>query len=107
MKSVILIISFLLVSIFASAQTQIPNSNFENWEIATNGTDSLAGWSSSNSIVISPVISLYSDVDYNDDTVDYVLNVRMNQIVMIAKIQLNQIQPLMRMNYLSMKPKKK
>lgn len=63
MKNVILIISFLMGSVLASAQTQIPNSDFEDWTIAANGTDSLAGWSSSNSIVISPVISLYSDSD--------------------------------------------
>lgn len=61
MKDLILIISLLIIPILASAQTQIPNSNFEDWTIATNGTDSLIGWSSSNSIVISPVISLYSD----------------------------------------------
>lgn len=45
------------------AQFQIPNSNFEDWTIAKNGTDSLIGWSSSNAVVISPVISLYSDTD--------------------------------------------
>lgn len=47
----------------ASLHAQIPNSNFENWTIADNGTDSLIGWSSSNAIVISPVISLYKDDD--------------------------------------------
>jgi hypothetical protein len=47
----------------ATSQTQIPNSNFEDWTIAANGTDSLIGWSSSNAIVISPVISLYSETE--------------------------------------------
>lgn len=56
-----LILSLLFTTGVIVCQTQIPNSNFENWTIAENGTDSLLGWSSSNAIVISPVISLYSD----------------------------------------------
>lgn len=57
----ILSIAFLTSTFIVKAQNQIPNSNFENWTTAANGTDSLIGWSSSNSIVINPVISLYKD----------------------------------------------
>jgi len=63
MKHIVLIISLVVIPILAIAQTQIPNSSFENWTIAANGTDSLIGWSSSNLVVINPVISLYSDID--------------------------------------------
>lgn len=44
-----------------SAFAQIPNANMENWSTASNGTDSLVGWSSSNSVVMPPVQSLYQD----------------------------------------------
>lgn len=47
----------------ALAQTQLPNSNFEDWAIADNGTDSLVGWSSSNDVVMYPVRSLYKAND--------------------------------------------
>jgi hypothetical protein len=45
----------------AFSQTQLPNSNFENWSTDVVGKDSLIGWSSSNLIVINPVTSLYKD----------------------------------------------
>jgi hypothetical protein len=63
MKNILLLFGVLIASIATTAQTQIPNSNFENWTFAENETDSLIGWSSSNAIVISPVISLYSETD--------------------------------------------
>lgn len=54
---------FLLTSFSLMAQTQIPNSNFEHWTKSSNNRDSLIGWSSSNSVTISPVISLYKETD--------------------------------------------
>lgn len=44
-------------------QTQLPNADLEHWTLAANGTDSLIGWSSSNAVVIPPVISLYQEKD--------------------------------------------
>jgi hypothetical protein len=63
MRNISLVICFVLMQLLARTQGQIPNSNFEEWTIAANGRDSLIGWSSSNAVVISPVISLYSDAD--------------------------------------------
>lgn len=45
------------------AQTQLPNADLEHWTLAANGTDSLIGWSSSNAVVIPPVISVYREND--------------------------------------------
>ncbi len=56
------ILSFI-VSLTLYCQTQIPNSNFEDWSIAENGSDSLIGWSSSNTVTIYPVKSLYKETD--------------------------------------------
>lgn len=54
---------FLLQSFTLLSQTQIPNSNFEHWTKSSNNRDSLIAWSSSNSVTISPVISLYKEPD--------------------------------------------
>lgn len=51
----------LLSGSTALAQTTIPNSNFSQWATATNGTDSLVNWSSSNAVVMFPVRSLVKD----------------------------------------------
>ena len=63
MKKLNLAIAILFVFILFTIKVdaQIPNSNFENWATAANGTDSLIGWSSSNAIVLYPVMSLYAD----------------------------------------------
>lgn len=56
--------SLFILFLFAgnvTAQTQLPNADLEHWTLAENGTDSLIGWSSSNSIVIPPVKSLYKE----------------------------------------------
>jgi hypothetical protein len=45
------------------AQNQLLNGSFEDWTTATNGTDSLKNWSSTNAVVISPVKSLYKQRD--------------------------------------------
>ena len=63
MNKLSLLILLVIGSISLNAQTQIFNSNFEHWTTAENGTDSLIGWSSSNSVVIYPVKSLYQDKD--------------------------------------------
>jgi hypothetical protein len=66
MKRTIFVLLVSLFSIVLKAQTTIPNSNFENWTISSmNTTDSLIGWSSSNAVVISPVISLYKETPAN------------------------------------------
>ncbi len=54
---ILLLFSFLQ----SDSQTQLPNSNFENWTISENNRDSLIGWSSTNSVYPNPVISLYKD----------------------------------------------
>lgn len=59
MKKTATLLFALLLS--GTAFSQVPNANFENWAIASNGTDSLVGWSSSNAVVIPPVHSLYQD----------------------------------------------
>lgn len=61
MKKAILVLMGGLAVSWAWGQASLPNSNFENWTTAANGTDSLIGWSSSNSVVIPPVNSLYQD----------------------------------------------
>ena len=53
----------MLAGQLAMAQTQLSNANFENWATADNNTDSLAGWSSSNAVVMYPVRSLYKETD--------------------------------------------
>lgn len=57
-----------LVTGLAWGQTSLPNSNMETWGTAANGTDSLAGWSSSNSVVIPPVVSLRKDTLAHEGT---------------------------------------
>lgn len=62
MKQTFLALFIVLYSVTIKSQTSIPNSNFENWTISSmNTSDSLIDWSSSNSVVISPVISLYKE----------------------------------------------
>jgi Secretion system C-terminal sorting domain len=59
-------IILLLLSSFSHpllSQNQLPNSSFEDWTTAANGTDSLKNWSSSNAVVINPVKSLYKQRD--------------------------------------------
>jgi PKD repeat protein len=53
----------MLAGQLVMAQTQLPNANFENWATADNNTDSTAGWSSSNAVVMYPVRSLYKETD--------------------------------------------
>lgn len=55
-----LLLSAILVGLAATsgfAQSQLPNSGFENWITAGNGHDSLIDWSSSNAVVFNEVIS--------------------------------------------------
>ncbi|WP_118950368.1 T9SS type A sorting domain-containing protein [Taibaiella helva] len=61
MKKTAIFFSAMVAGQLALAQTQIPNSNFEDWTVADNGTDSLVGWSSSNLVVMPPVHSLYKE----------------------------------------------
>ncbi|WP_118976215.1 T9SS type A sorting domain-containing protein [Taibaiella koreensis] len=61
MKKTAIFFSAMVAGQLALAQTQIPNSNFEDWTTADNGTDSLVGWSSSNNVVMYPVRSLYKE----------------------------------------------
>jgi PKD repeat protein len=58
MKRRLLCLSLSCLCTYSFAQTQLPNTNMEDWTVADNGRDSLKGWSSSNIIVINPVISL-------------------------------------------------
>ena len=61
MKKAIVFLWGSLAAGLAWGQASLPNGNMENWAVAANGTDSLIGWSSSNSVVIPPVISLRKD----------------------------------------------
>ena len=45
----------------SNVKAQLPNSNFEDWTVANNVTDSLVGWSSTNTVVTPPTISLYNE----------------------------------------------
>lgn len=53
----------LLIAGSAVAQTQLPNANLEDWEVASNGKDSLTGWSSSNAVAMGIVIPMKQDED--------------------------------------------
>lgn len=64
MKKTATFLMAMVAGHLAMAQTQLPNSNFEDWAIAANGRDSLVGWSSSNTVVINPVRSLYKGTDH-------------------------------------------
>lgn len=55
------ICTVLALSPIVNVSAQLPNSNCENWALDANGKDSLVGWSSSNSVVIHPVVSLYKE----------------------------------------------
>lgn len=68
MKKAILFVCGGLAAGLAWGQTSVPNSSFENWTTAANGTDSLIGWSSSNSVVIAPVVSLRKDTLNHEGT---------------------------------------
>lgn len=57
----LIIYTFIAMFTINNVKAQLPNSNFEDWALATNVTDSLIGWSSSNSVVTKPVVSLYKD----------------------------------------------
>jgi hypothetical protein len=61
----VLIILMIILPFFKPlfSQNQLPNSSFEDWTIAANGTDSLKNWSSTNTVVIHPVKSLYKQRD--------------------------------------------
>lgn len=63
MKKPGLLILLTIGIFYANAQTQIPNSNFEDWSTTASGRDSLIGWSSSNDVVIPPVISLMKETN--------------------------------------------
>ena len=63
MKKTTTVLLSMLAGQLAMAQTQLPNANFENWATADNNTDSVAGWSSSNAVVMYPVRSLYKETD--------------------------------------------
>ena len=60
---IMLALSFGIFITNADAQTLLSNSDFENWTTAANGTDSLIGWSSSNSVVMPPIESLVQTTD--------------------------------------------
>ncbi len=53
----------MVLSSKLASQNQLPNSNFEDWTTAVNGTDSLKNWSSTNAVVLYPVKSLYLNRD--------------------------------------------
>ncbi len=52
---------FVITFMYSNAYGQLPNSNFEDWTSASNRTDSLEGWSSTNIVVTTPTISLYNE----------------------------------------------
>ncbi len=58
MKKTLTLLAHLFLGAAAMAQSQLPNANFENWSTDADGHDSLNGWTSSNPIVMHPVISL-------------------------------------------------
>lgn len=58
MKKTLTLLAHLFLGATAMAQSQLPNTNFENWSTDVDGHDSLNGWSSSNPVVMHPVISL-------------------------------------------------
>jgi len=57
----LILYTLLAISTLSSVKAQLPNSNFENWTIDAGGKDSLIGWSSSNSVVMGIVVSLYKE----------------------------------------------
>ena len=63
MKKIKTLITYTLIAICTinNVKAQLPNSNFENWTIDAGNKDSLIGWSSSNSVVFHPVVSLYKE----------------------------------------------
>lgn len=63
MKKISTLLVTAVLAHMATAQTQLPNSTFESWGTDANNRDSLAGWSSSNSVVMYPVRSLYKETD--------------------------------------------
>jgi hypothetical protein len=60
---ILFILNVLWINTKVCAQTQLPNSNFEDWTKASNGTDSLKHWSSTNAVIIQPIKSLYLNRD--------------------------------------------
>jgi PKD repeat protein len=62
-KRTITLLSGLMLCQAAFAQTQLPNANFEDWDTASNGKDSLIGWSSSNAVTMAMVVPMKKDLD--------------------------------------------
>lgn len=58
MKRTILFLTAIGMSLASFAQSQIPNSDFEQWSLMASGKDSAAQWSSSNSVVMGTTVSL-------------------------------------------------
>jgi hypothetical protein len=60
MKKIIILTVLLVVCAITYAQNfQFPNSNFENWEMASNGFDSLVNWNTTNNgLEIDPYYDL-------------------------------------------------
>ncbi|HMG14990.1 MAG TPA: T9SS type A sorting domain-containing protein [Saprospiraceae bacterium] len=63
MNKIFLIIFLITYVLIGDIYAQLPNTNFEHWTKSVNNRDSLIGWSSSNSVVLYPVNSLYKDED--------------------------------------------
>lgn len=63
MKKTLTLLAHLFLGAAATAQSQLPNTNLENWSTDVDGHDSLHGWSSSNPVVMHPVISLRKETD--------------------------------------------
>lgn len=64
MKKTCTLLTCLLLGAGAMAQSQLPNANFENWSVDADGHDSLNNWSSSNKVVMYPVVSLRKTTDH-------------------------------------------
>lgn len=63
MKKTCTLLAQLFLGAAAMAQSQLPNANFENWSPDVDGHDSLHSWSSSNKVVMYPVVSLRKTTD--------------------------------------------
>jgi PKD repeat protein len=68
MKKTFTLLAHLFLGATAMAQSQLPNANFENWSTDVDSHDSLNGWSSSNPVVMYPVLSLRKVTDAQQGT---------------------------------------
>lgn len=64
MKKTAIFLLAMVAGQLALAQTQLPNSNFEDWTTVGVNRDSAIGWSSSNSVVNDPIRGLYKSTDH-------------------------------------------